>query len=205
MRCDVHDDEPCAALNVGPRGRGHRRPRAAAGGGLCEASACRAARAGGPSRDPRCDRRAPRRAAHAAKDDGTGRWARGRRSTTRGQADIGRICRCRHPGGCQGIVDVLTPLAKGTAPMSGARWRALGVQVHGGMGFVEETGAAQHYRDARIAPIYEGTNGIQATRSRRPQAGTGRWRGRRLAYGGYPRGHRQRTGAQTNWRMRWTR
>ena len=39
---------------------------------------------------------------------------------------------------------------------------SLGVQVHGGMGFVEETGAAQHYRDARIAPIYEGTNGIQA-------------------------------------------
>jgi hypothetical protein len=37
-----------------------------------------------------------------------------------------------------------------------------GVQVHGGMGFIEETGAAQHYRDARIAPIYEGTNGIQA-------------------------------------------
>ena len=39
---------------------------------------------------------------------------------------------------------------------------SLGVQVHGGMGFVEETGAAQHYRDARILPIYEGTNGIQA-------------------------------------------
>jgi hypothetical protein len=37
-----------------------------------------------------------------------------------------------------------------------------GIQVHGGMGFIEETGAAQHYRDARIAPIYEGTNGIQA-------------------------------------------
>ena len=36
------------------------------------------------------------------------------------------------------------------------------MQVHGGMGFIEETGAAQHYRDARIAPIYEGTNGIQA-------------------------------------------
>jgi hypothetical protein len=38
----------------------------------------------------------------------------------------------------------------------------MGVQVHGGMGFIEETGAAQHYRDARILPIYEGTNGIQA-------------------------------------------
>ena len=37
-----------------------------------------------------------------------------------------------------------------------------GIQVHGGMGYIEETGAAQHYRDARIAPIYEGTNGIQA-------------------------------------------
>lgn len=39
---------------------------------------------------------------------------------------------------------------------------SLGVQVHGGMGFIEETGAAQYYRDARILPIYEGTNGIQA-------------------------------------------
>ena len=44
----------------------------------------------------------------------------------------------------------------------GCEVASLGVQVHGGMGFVEETGAAQHYRDIRIAPIYEGTNGIQA-------------------------------------------
>ena len=44
----------------------------------------------------------------------------------------------------------------------GCEVASLGVQVHGGMGFIEETGAAQHYRDARIAPIYEGTNGIQA-------------------------------------------
>ena len=44
----------------------------------------------------------------------------------------------------------------------GCEVASLGIQIHGGMGFVEETGAAQHYRDARIAPIYEGTNGIQA-------------------------------------------
>ena len=46
--------------------------------------------------------------------------------------------------------------------MSAARSSSLGVQVHGGMGYIEETGAAQHFRDARIAAIYEGTNGIQA-------------------------------------------
>src|SRR5690606_13073519 len=44
----------------------------------------------------------------------------------------------------------------------GCEVASLGVQVHGGMGFIEETGASQYYRDARIAPIYEGTNGIQA-------------------------------------------
>ena len=44
----------------------------------------------------------------------------------------------------------------------GCEVASLGIQIHGGMGFIEETGAAQHYRDARIAPIYEGTNGIQA-------------------------------------------
>ncbi len=59
-------------------------------------------------------------------------------------------------------VDLLTPLVKAWGTDVGCEVASLGVQVHGGMGFIEETGAAQHYRDARIAPIYEGTNGIQA-------------------------------------------
>ncbi|OHT20366.1 acyl-CoA dehydrogenase [Edaphosphingomonas haloaromaticamans] len=62
----------------------------------------------------------------------------------------------------QARVDLLTPLAKAYGTDVGCEVSSLGVQVHGGMGFIEETGAAQHYRDARIAPIYEGTNGIQA-------------------------------------------
>jgi alkylation response protein AidB-like acyl-CoA dehydrogenase len=57
---------------------------------------------------------------------------------------------------------LLTPVAKAFATDIGVEVASLGVQVHGGMGYVEETGAAQHFRDARIAPIYEGTNGIQA-------------------------------------------
>jgi alkylation response protein AidB-like acyl-CoA dehydrogenase len=59
-------------------------------------------------------------------------------------------------------LDLLTPLAKTWGTDIGVEVASIGVQVHGGMGFVEETGAAQHYRDIRIAPIYEGTNGIQA-------------------------------------------
>ena len=58
--------------------------------------------------------------------------------------------------------DVLTPLVKAWCTDVGCEVASLGIQVHGGMGFIEETGAAQHLRDARIAPIYEGTNGIQA-------------------------------------------
>ena len=58
--------------------------------------------------------------------------------------------------------EILTPIAKAWCTDMGVRAASLGVQIHGGMGFVEETGAAQHYRDARILPIYEGTNGIQA-------------------------------------------
>jgi acyl-CoA dehydrogenase len=57
---------------------------------------------------------------------------------------------------------LLTPVCKAFATDIGCEVASLGVQVHGGMGYVEETGAAQHLRDARITPIYEGTNGIQA-------------------------------------------
>jgi 3-(methylthio)propanoyl-CoA dehydrogenase len=58
--------------------------------------------------------------------------------------------------------ELLTPIAKGWSTDMGVDVASLGVQIHGGMGFVEEGGAAQFYRDARIAAIYEGTNGIQA-------------------------------------------
>ncbi|WP_108811299.1 acyl-CoA dehydrogenase family protein [Sphingorhabdus sp. Alg231-15] len=64
--------------------------------------------------------------------------------------------------GAKSRAEILTPLIKGYGTDIGNEVASIGVQVHGGMGFVEETGAAQHFRDARIAPIYEGTNGIQA-------------------------------------------
>lgn len=57
---------------------------------------------------------------------------------------------------------LLTPITKSYATDTGVDATSIGIQVHGGMGFIEETGAGQHYRDSRIAPIYEGTNGIQA-------------------------------------------
>ena len=60
------------------------------------------------------------------------------------------------------LAALLTPLSKGWGTDMGVEMTGIAVQIHGGMGFVEETGVAQHYRDARIATIYEGTNGIQA-------------------------------------------
>jgi acyl-CoA dehydrogenase len=66
--------------------------------------------------------------------------------------------RLRH----QSLFDLLTPIVKGWCTEQCVEIASLGVQVHGGMGFVEETGAAQHLRDARITSIYEGTTGIQA-------------------------------------------
>jgi alkylation response protein AidB-like acyl-CoA dehydrogenase len=62
----------------------------------------------------------------------------------------------------QAMVDLLIPVVKGWSTEVGSEVASIGVQVHGGMGFIEETGAAQYMRDAKIAEIYEGTNGIQA-------------------------------------------
>ena len=62
----------------------------------------------------------------------------------------------------QARVDLLTPVVKGWSTDVGCEVASTGIQVHGGMGYIEETGAAQFLRDARITPIYEGTNGIQA-------------------------------------------
>ncbi|MCY4255076.1 MAG: acyl-CoA dehydrogenase [Gammaproteobacteria bacterium] len=59
-------------------------------------------------------------------------------------------------------LDLLTPIIKGWNCERAVELTSLGIQIHGGMGYVEETGAAQHYRDARITTIYEGTSGIQA-------------------------------------------
>ncbi len=80
-----------------------------------------------------------------------------------GQMDISE----KHPDPAQAkaamsFVELLTPVVKSFATDVGVEVASLGIQVHGGMGYIEETGAAQHFRDARIAPIYEGTNGIQA-------------------------------------------
>ena len=77
---------------------------------------------------------------------------------TAGQVDRGAL----EIEGAQARADCLVPMLKAWGTDVGCEVASLGVQIHGGMGFIEETGAAQHYRDARIAPIYEGTNGIQA-------------------------------------------
>ena len=62
----------------------------------------------------------------------------------------------------QSLVELLIPIVKGWSTEAGIEVTSLGIQVHGGMGFIEETGAAQYYRDSRISAIYEGTTGIQA-------------------------------------------
>ncbi len=78
------------------------------------------------------------------------------------------------PQKIQDRVDLLIPIVKAWFTDLGNEIASTGVQIHGGMGFIEETGAAQHLRDARILPIYEGTNGIQARDLVGPQGGQGR-------------------------------
>jgi acyl-CoA dehydrogenase len=75
---------------------------------------------------------------------------------------MARARRRRRAAHWQRPCNLLTPIAKAFSTDVGVEVASIGVQVHGGMGFIEETGAARCYRDARIAPIYEGTNGIQA-------------------------------------------
>ena len=77
---------------------------------------------------------------------------------TAGQVDRGTL----GDGDAKARADLLVPLIKAWGTDVGMEVTSLGIQVHGGMGFIEESGAAQHFRDARIPPIYEGTNGIQA-------------------------------------------
>ena len=77
---------------------------------------------------------------------------------TAGQVDRGAL----GDEAAQKRAELLVPMLKAWGTDIGCEVASLGIQIHGGMGFVEETGAAQHLRDARIAPIYEGTNGIQA-------------------------------------------
>ncbi|MBL8568958.1 MAG: acyl-CoA dehydrogenase [Phreatobacter sp.] len=76
------------------------------------------------------------------------------------RAHLGKTAEERAAGNAR--ASLLTPVAKAFSTDIGNEVASIGVQVHGGMGFVEETGAAQHMRDARIYAIYEGTNGIQA-------------------------------------------
>ncbi|UVI40731.1 acyl-CoA dehydrogenase [Qipengyuania spongiae] len=77
---------------------------------------------------------------------------------TAGQVDRGTL----GDADARARAEICVPLLKAWGTDTGVEVASLGIQVHGGMGFVEETGAAQHWRDSRIAPIYEGTNGIQA-------------------------------------------
>ena len=119
---------------------------------------------GAPAGEQSLDHRPPRRAPDAAHPEGLDRGAardhlrqrrrhRPRRRTTRTRPSARRT---------DELADILTPVSKGWGTDLGVELTSLALQVFGGMGYIEETGVAQHYRDARIAPIYEGTNGIQA-------------------------------------------
>ena len=76
--------------------------------------------------------------------------------------DLSRISEGEESDRYREAVELLTPVAKAWCSDTGLRVNSLAIQVYGGMGFIEESGVAQHFRDQRITPIYEGTNGIQA-------------------------------------------
>ena len=159
----VHDDEPAPASASASRASASPSAPLSRRSPM-RRSAARAARPAAPAASRArssciptcgaccCTMRAltARRARHLLRHGGRARPRRARRpATRRAQAAHARAA-------------LLTPIAKAFSTDIGIEVASLGVQVHGGMGFIEETGAAQHYRDARIAPIYEGTNGIQA-------------------------------------------
>ncbi len=116
------------------------------------------ARAGGPSREPVAIIEHPDVRRMILRMRALTEGSRALLYYTAGQVDRGAL----GDNAAQLRADCLVPMLKAWGTDIGCEVASLGVQIHGGMGFVEETGAAQHYRDARIAPIYEGTNGIQA-------------------------------------------
>src|SRR5690606_16428881 len=83
-------------------------------------------------------------------------WAAGLADKASGHPDEAERERCK------ALYEYLVPIVKACSTETAVEVTSLGVQVHGGMGYIEETGAAQYYRDARILPIYEGTTAIQA-------------------------------------------
>src|SRR3546814_529509 len=153
---DVHHDEPGPPQRREPR-RSDRRTGNAASSRLCGR-----ANPVSPGRwlvaSARGDHRASRCSADAGPYEGADAGRPGARLL------CGRAGRPRATGACWGeeAAGPADAACQGLWNRCGCEVASLGIQVHGGMGFIEETGAAQHYRDARIAPIYEGTNGIQA-------------------------------------------
>ena len=153
---DVHDDEQRP-----PRRRraGHRRGRgrAPARAGLRRASGCRAVAARGRDRH---HRRPRRRAADADDDEGRDACRARHRARLRAWRSTWPRPRARTTG--RRAPRSSRPSPRPGAPRRGSRSPTSAMQVHGGMGFIEETGAAQFLRDVRVTAIYEGTNGIQA-------------------------------------------
>ena len=146
-----------ARINVGNQGV-QIAERALQQAGYYARERVQSARAGGASREPVAIVEHPDVRRMLLRMRALTEGARALLYYTAGQVDRGAL----GDDAAQLRADCLVPMLKAWGTDIGCEVASLGVQIHGGMGFVEETGAAQHYRDARIAPIYEGTNGIQA-------------------------------------------